>query len=240
MLLGPRHHIEAEQRAEFQLFLRQRGIRSNNVLRALETVPRSLFVPEELQPHAYSDRALPIACGQTISQPFLVAYMTEQLELNDSHKVLEVGMGSGYQTAVLARIARRVYTIDRYRTLVTAAEARLQALRITNVTAMPGDGTQGWPAQAPFDRIIVTAAADQVPKALYDQLGRGRDHAHPGRHSPGGAAAVQDREGPGRSDRREAVDGSEICASGGGPRGVFVTQFVAIPAATSCFHVRSG
>ena len=173
MLLGPRHHIEAEQRAEFQLFLRQRGIRSNNVLRALETVPRSLFVPEELQPHAYSDRALPIACGQTISQPFLVAYMTEQLELNDSHKVLEVGMGSGYQTAVLARIARRVYTIDRYRTLVASAEARLQALRITNVTAMPGDGSQGWPAQAPFDRIIVTAAADQVPKPLCDQLAEG-------------------------------------------------------------------
>jgi len=173
MLLGPRHHIEAEQRAEFQLFLRQRGIRSNNVLRALETVPRSLFVPEELQPHAYSDRALPIACGQTISQPFLVAYMTEQLELNDSHKVLEVGMGSGYQTAVLARIARRVYTIDRYRTLVVSAEARLQALRITNVTAMPGDGSQGWPAQAPFDRIIVTAAADQVPKPLCDQLAEG-------------------------------------------------------------------
>ena len=173
MLLGPRHHIEAEQRAEFQLFLRQRGIRSNNVLRALETVPRTLFVPEELQPHAYSDRALPIACGQTISQPFLVAYMTEHLELNNSHKVLEVGMGSGYQTAVLARIARRVYTMDRYRTLVAAAEARLQALRITNVTSMPGDGTQGWPAQAPFDRIIVTAAADQIPKALYEQLGEG-------------------------------------------------------------------
>jgi protein-L-isoaspartate(D-aspartate) O-methyltransferase len=173
MLLGPRHHIEAEQRAEFQLFLRQRGIRSNNVLRALETVPRSLFVPEELQTHSYADRALPIACGQTISQPFLVAFMTEQLDLNDTHKVLEVGMGSGYQTAVLARIARRVYTIDRYRTLVAAAEARLQALRITNVTAMPGDGTQGWPAQAPFDRIMVTAAADQIPKALCEQLTEG-------------------------------------------------------------------
>jgi protein-L-isoaspartate(D-aspartate) O-methyltransferase len=143
------------------------------VLRALETVPRTLFVPDELTPHAYSDRALPIACGQTISQPFLVAYMTEQLELTDSHKVLEVGTGSGYQTAVLARIARRVYTIDRYRTLVAAAEARLQALRVTNVTAMPGDGAQGWPAQAPFDRIMVTAAADQVPKALIDQLAEG-------------------------------------------------------------------
>jgi protein-L-isoaspartate(D-aspartate) O-methyltransferase len=171
--LGPRDQEEASQRAEFQLFLRQRGIRGQNVLRALETVPRTLFVPDELTSHAYADRALPIACGQTISQPFLVAYMTEQLELNDTHKVLEVGMGSGYQTAVLARIARRVYTIDRYRTLVSAAEARLLALRITNVTAMPGDGAQGWPAQAPFDRIMVTAAADQVPKALVDQLAEG-------------------------------------------------------------------
>ncbi len=171
--LGPRDHEDASQRAEFQLFLRQRGIRSRDVLRALETVPRTLFVPDELTPHAYADRALPIACGQTISQPFLVAYMTEQLELNNSHKVLEVGMGSGYQSAVLARIARRVYTIDRYRTLVAAAEARLQTLRITNVTAMPGDGAQGWPAQAPFDRIMVTAAADQVPKPLCDQLAEG-------------------------------------------------------------------
>lgn len=171
--LGPRDQEEARQRAEFQLFLRQRGIRSNNVLRALETVPRTLFVPDELKPHAYADRALPIACGQTISQPFLVAYMTEQLEVNENHKVLEVGTGSGYQTAVLARIARRVYTIDRYRTLVAAAEARLQSLRITNVTPMPGDGTQGWPAQAPFDRIMVTAAADQIPKPLIDQLAKG-------------------------------------------------------------------
>ncbi|BCJ90713.1 protein-L-isoaspartate O-methyltransferase [Terrihabitans soli] len=171
--LGPRDHEDASQRAEFQLFLRQRGIRSNNVLRALETVPRTMFVPDEMAPHAYADRALPIACGQTISQPFLVAYMTEQLELNDTHKVLEVGTGTGYQTAVLARIGRRIYTIDRYRTLVSAAEARLQSLRITNVTAMPGDGAQGWPAQAPFDRIMVTAAADQIPKPLIDQLAEG-------------------------------------------------------------------
>lgn len=170
---GPRDRIEAEQRAEFQLFLRQRGIRSKAVLRALETVPRSLFVPEHLLEHAYADRPLPISCGQTISQPFLVAYMTEQLELDGTHKVLEIGTGTGYQTAVLARIARRVYTIDRYRTLVAAAEARFQALRIANITAMPGDGTQGWPAQAPFDRIIVTAAADHVPRALTDQLAPG-------------------------------------------------------------------
>jgi protein-L-isoaspartate(D-aspartate) O-methyltransferase len=172
-ILGPRDQEDAERRAEFQLFLRQRGIRDHNVLRAMETVPRSLFVPDELTPHAYADRALPIACGQTISQPFLVAYMTEQLDVQPNHKVLEIGMGSGYQTAVLARLARRVYTIERYRTLVGSAELRLQALKITNVTSMPGDGSAGWPAQAPFDRIMVTAAADEIPKALIKQLAPG-------------------------------------------------------------------
>jgi protein-L-isoaspartate(D-aspartate) O-methyltransferase len=171
--LGPRNQDDARRRAEFQLFLRQRGIRDNNVLRAMETVPRELFVPDELGPHAYADRALPIACGQTISQPSLVAYMTEQLDVRDTHKVLEVGMGSGYQTAILARLARRVYTIERYRTLVGAADLRLQALKITNFTSMPGDGAAGWPAQAPFDRIMVTAAADEVPKPLLSQLAPG-------------------------------------------------------------------
>lgn len=170
---GPRDEVEARERAAFQLSLRQRGIRDINVLRALETVPRTLFVPDGLEEHAYADRALPIACGQTISQPFIVAYMTQQLELNNTHKVLEIGTGSGYQTAVLARIARRVYTIDRYRTLIGAAELRFNALRLANITSMPGDGSQGWPAQAPFDRIIVTAAADQVPKPLTEQLAAG-------------------------------------------------------------------
>lgn len=167
---GPRDHFEAEQRAEFQLFLRQKGIRTKSVLRAVETVPRTIFVPKELVAHSYADRALPIACGQTISQPFLVAYMTDKLDLAEKHKVFEVGTGSGYQTAVLARIARRVYTVDRYRTLVSAAEARWQLLKLTNIIAMPGDGALGWATQAPFDRIIVTAAADHVPTALVDQL----------------------------------------------------------------------
>ncbi len=170
---GPAPREGIEQRAEFQLFLRQRGIRSNAVLKALELVPRSLFVPEHLLEHTYADRPLPIACGQTISQPYMVAYMTEQLQLEGSQKVLEIGTGTGYQTAVLAHLARRVYTLDRYRTLVTAAEARFQVLRLANITAMPGDGTQGWAAQAPFDRIIVTAAADDVPRALTDQLAEG-------------------------------------------------------------------
>ncbi|MFC5068284.1 protein-L-isoaspartate(D-aspartate) O-methyltransferase [Flaviflagellibacter deserti] len=167
---GPRDEEDAEQRAAFLLFLRKRGIRDTRVMRAMETVPRSLFVPTQIVEHAYSDRALPIACGQTISQPYLVAYMTEQLDVKDRHKVLEIGMGSGFQTAVLARLGRRIYTIDRYRTLVQDAENRLNALRITNVTSMVADGAAGWPAQAPFDRIMVTAAAESVPQTLVDQL----------------------------------------------------------------------
>jgi protein-L-isoaspartate(D-aspartate) O-methyltransferase len=168
---GPNNPEDAARRAEFLLFLRQRGIHDRNVLRVMETVPRELFVAPELIDHAYADRALPIACGQTISQPYLVAYMTEHLALSDRHKVLEIGTGSGYQTAILSRLARRVYTIDRFRTLTTAAEDRLAALRISNVTAITADGAFGWPAQAPFDRVIVTAAAPDVPEALVDQLG---------------------------------------------------------------------
>lgn len=167
---GPSTPEDAAQRAEFLLFLRQRGIRDTRVLRAMETVPREMFLPPELAAHAYADSAMPIACGQTISQPYLVALMTEQLAVSDRHKVLEIGMGSGYQTAILARLARRVYTIDRFRTLVAAAESRLAMLRIANVTAMTADGALGWPAQAPFDRIILTAAAPDIPDALVDQL----------------------------------------------------------------------
>ncbi len=167
---GPSSPEDAARKAEFLLFLRSHGIRDRNVLRVMETVPRELFVPEGLAAQAYADRALPIACGQTISQPWLVAYMTEQLGVSDRHKVLEVGTGSGYQTAVLARLARRVYTIDRFRTLVAAAEERWAALRIANITAMTADGALGWPAQAPFDRIMVTAAAPEMPAALVDQL----------------------------------------------------------------------
>jgi len=168
---GPTDAEDAERRAELLLSLRQRGMRDLTLLRAMETVPRSRFVPDELAEHAYSDQALPIACGQTISQPSLVALMTEQLGVADRHKVLEIGTGSGYQTAILARLARRVYSIDRYRTLVAAADERLAALGIANVTTMVGDGAKGWPGQAPFDRIMVTAAAPEVPPALVEQLG---------------------------------------------------------------------
>ncbi len=153
--------------------LRRRGIRDTRVLRAIERVPREQFVDEAFADHAYQDIALPIECGQTISQPFVVAFMTEKLELEPRHKVLEVGTGSGYQAAVLSYLCRRVYTVERWRELQKAAEQRLAQLKINNVTTIIGDGWLGWPPQAPFDRIIVTAAALDAPAALLDQLKEG-------------------------------------------------------------------
>jgi protein-L-isoaspartate(D-aspartate) O-methyltransferase len=150
--------------------LRAQGIRDSRVLNAIEKLPRALFVDEPYALQAYDDRALPIDCGQTISQPFVVAYMTEALKVGDRDKVLEIGTGSGYQTAVLAQLCRRVYTIERYRTLLQQAEKRLKRLEVHNVTAMAGDGLKGWPAQAPFDRILVTAAAEEIPETLVGQL----------------------------------------------------------------------
>ncbi len=150
--------------------LRARGINNTSVLAALEKVPRELFVPEMFSLEAYNNSTLPIECGQTISQPYVVALMTEQLDLNDRCKVLEIGTGTGFQTAILAQLSRRVYTIERYRTLLEDAEFRFRKLRLTNITSMVGDGTKGWPGQAPFDRIIVTAAAADVPEELLAQL----------------------------------------------------------------------
>ncbi|MDP2621727.1 MAG: protein-L-isoaspartate(D-aspartate) O-methyltransferase [Hyphomicrobiales bacterium] len=158
------------RRIQLIMALRARGIRSTKVLAAIEKTPRHLFVNPAFRAQAYADQSLPIECGQTVSQPYVVAYMSELLEIGDRHKVLEVGTGSGYQAAVLSHLARRVYTIERYRTLAKEAEARFEELRLTNVTAMVGDGIKGWKAQAPFDRIIVTAAAKDVPPALLAQL----------------------------------------------------------------------
>lgn len=150
--------------------LRRRGIRDINVLRAIELVPRELFVDPAFVDNAYQDIALPIDCGQTISQPFVVAFMTETLELDERHKVLEIGTGSGYQAAVLSHLCRRVYTIERWRELQKAAEHRFAQIGIANITTIIGDGWLGWPPQAPFDRIIVTAAAPAAPKKLVEQL----------------------------------------------------------------------
>ena len=154
----------------FQLTLRRRGISDQTVLRTMEEVPRDLFVEASDRDAAYRDSALPIACGQTISQPFVVAYMTEQLQLQKSHRVLEIGAGSGYQAAVLSRLTREVLTVERYRKLADAARARLEKLDYHNVEVMLGDGLNLPPNIGPFDRIIVTAAVEQIPENLIERL----------------------------------------------------------------------
>ncbi len=163
----------AEARMEFLLSMRRRGIRDVKVLRALEQVPREIFVEAEHGDRAYADQALPIDCGQTISQPFVVATMTEALDVEPQHKVLELGTGSGYQAAVLGMLAKSVVTIERYRTLADLASARLRVLGLKNVTVRVGDGSFGAPDEAPFDRIIITAACEAVPAAVLGQLAEG-------------------------------------------------------------------
>lgn len=151
--------------------LRRKGITDSKVLGAIERVPREAFVPETFRDQAYEDMALPIGSGQTISQPAVVAFMTQELKIGDRMKILEIGTGSGYQAAVLAKLCRRLYSIERHRELLLEAERKFRELRINNITAKLGDGTKGWPEQAPFDRIIVTAAATRdIPHALLDQL----------------------------------------------------------------------
>ncbi len=161
------------ERMEFQLALRRRGISDQAVLRAMDAVPREYFVADEYSDSAYADQALPIACGQTISQPYVVAYMTEQLDVEPQHRVLEIGTGSGYQAAILSRLGAEVVSIERYRTLADTARARIKTLGYGNVTVLTGDGMAGAPDRAPFDRIIVTAAAEDVPAALVEQLAEG-------------------------------------------------------------------
>jgi len=154
--------------------LRRSGITDAAVLSAIERIPRERFVPDAFQDRAWEDTALPIGHAQTISQPLVVATMTAALELTDRHKVLEIGTGSGYQTAVLAQLSRRVYSIETIKPLQDDAAKLLETLRIHNVTLRHGDGSLGWPPQAPFDRIIVTAASGgDAPKPLVDQLGEG-------------------------------------------------------------------
>ena len=150
-----------------------RGVRDRGVLDALSKVPRHLFVPAPLRDRAYDDAPLPIGLGQTISQPYIVAYMTEELALSPDHRVLEVGTGSGYQAAVLAELAKQVYSIELLPELANGAREVLKTLGYQNVEVRTGDGYKGWPEHAPFDRIIVTAAPEQVPQALVEQLGDG-------------------------------------------------------------------
>ena len=156
------------------LELRRGGITDTRVLAAMERMPREVFVPQAFTDKAYDNVALPIGHQQTVSQPMIVARMTQALEAGKRHKVLEIGTGSGYQAAVLSRVCRRLYTVERHRDLLAAAEKRFQQLRITNITARTGDGIRGWPEQAPFDRIIVTAAAQEgMLQGLVAQLAVG-------------------------------------------------------------------
>src|SRR5882757_6510772 len=157
---------EPPEKMMFQLTLRRRGISDQAVLRAMEAVPREVFVAAGDRGHAYRDSALGIACGQTISQPFVVAYMTEQLQVQKGHKVLEIGTGSGYQAAILSRLCKQVLTIERYRTLADSARIRLEKLGCDNVEVIFGDGLDVPDSAGTFDRIIVTAAMEQIPEKL--------------------------------------------------------------------------
>ena len=155
------------------LELRQNGITDDKLIDVMERLPRDLFVHQAFKERAYENLALPIGYHQTVSQPHVVAMMTQALDLNDRCKVLEIGTGSGYQAAVLAPLCRRLYTIERHKPLLEEAEQRFRDLRIPNITTRYGDGSKGWPEQAPFDRIIVTAAAIDIPPVLVDQLAVG-------------------------------------------------------------------
>ena len=162
--------LPAEQQMQFVFTLRSRGVTNAEVLKAMEQTPRSEFLEGIFRERAYEDTPLPIACGQTISQPTVVGLMTQALDVTRRSKVLEIGTGSGYQAAILARLARRVYTVERHRRLARRARELFQKLGLHNITVIHGDGSLGLPEQAPFDRILLTAAAEDPPQPLIDQL----------------------------------------------------------------------
>jgi len=190
----------------FQLTLRRRGISDQAVLRAMEQVPRELFVEAADREDAYRDSALAISCGQTISQPFVVAYMTEQLQLQKQHRVLEIGTGSGYQAAVLSRLAGQVLTVERYRQLADAARARLEKLDCHNVEVMLGDGLNLPANICPFDRIIVTAALEVIPENLIERLDVGGVLIAPVGPHQGVQTLVRLKRTETGVERRELVD----------------------------------
>jgi protein-L-isoaspartate(D-aspartate) O-methyltransferase len=190
----------------FQLGLRRRGISDRLVLRAMEDIPRDRFVEPNDRAHAWRDTALAIACGQTISQPFVVAYMTEQLQLNAGHRVLEVGTGSGYQAAILSKLVRDVLSIERYRTLADAARTRLEALGLHNIEVMLGDGLNPAANLGSFDRIVVTAAVEEVPVALTDRLEEGGILLAPVGPHNGVQTLVRIRKTGDGLERKELVD----------------------------------
>ncbi len=158
------------QKIRLLMSLRKSGITDTRVLSAMEQVPREQFVEEAFRDRAYEDNALPIACEQTISMPSIVATMTQALDVQPTQCVLEIGTGSGYQAAVLAKLARRVHTIERHKPLAESAAARFEHMKLRNITAHIGDGSKGWPHAAPYERILVTAAAAEIPQTLLAQL----------------------------------------------------------------------
>ncbi|WP_249225218.1 protein-L-isoaspartate(D-aspartate) O-methyltransferase [Tardiphaga alba] len=198
--------VQPPEQMRFQLSLRRRGISDRRVLRAMEEVPRDRFVGAADQGYAWRDSALPIACGQTISQPFVVAYMTEQLQLDSRHRVLEIGTGSGYQAAVLAKLVREVLSIERYRTLADTARAQLEQLDLYNVEVMLGDGLNLAPNLGTFDRIIVTAAVEAVPQSLIELLGEGGVLVAPVGPHHGVQTLVRLRKSGGQIEYRDLVD----------------------------------
>jgi protein-L-isoaspartate(D-aspartate) O-methyltransferase len=199
-------NLNPPEKMMFQLTLRRRGISDQAVLRAMEQVPRELFVEDADREDAYRDSALAIACGQTISQPFVVAYMTEQLQLQRQHRVLEIGTGSGYQAAVLSRLAGQVLTVERYRQLADAARARLEKLDCHNVEVMLGDGLNLPANICPFDRIIVTAAVEVIPENLIERLDVGGVLIAPVGPHQGVQTLVRLKRTETGVERRELVD----------------------------------
>lgn len=165
--------LQASRERMLERHLKKRGIRDERVLAAMAHTPRERFVPPELRASAYSDEALRIDCEQTISQPYIVAQMTEALALSGGEKVLEIGTGSGYQAAVLSALAKAVVSIERHEALYLRAKALLASLGYDNVTVHLGDGREGWPDGAPYDRILITAATNEIPPALWEQLAEG-------------------------------------------------------------------
>lgn len=165
-----RNELRTEREHMVEAQIQARGIKDERVLKAMRKIPRHVFVPEDMKAHSYNDEPLPIGEGQTISQPYIVAYMTEILHLTPKDVILEIGTGSGYQTAVLAEIVDKVYSVEIVSSLSKRAQAALKRLEYTNVYFKVGDGSQGWEEHAPFDKIMVTAAPSRVPKALQEQL----------------------------------------------------------------------
>lgn len=186
--------------------IERRDVRQPKVLEAMRATPRHLFVPEALRSQAYEDHPLPIGHGQTISQPYIVALMTELIDPGKDDKVLEIGTGSGYQAAVLARLVKHVYSIEIVPELAQSSAARLRKLGYQNVTVREGNGYKGWPAEAPFNRILLTAAPPEIPQALLDQLKRGGKLVAPvGGTVFGQDLVVVDRDNNGKLRRRSVI-----------------------------------